>query len=194
VGQATRHQLREHETGLDRLPEPHAVRQQEADPAHPDRAENGDELIRLETQPARLRSQKRIRPQRLLQKERLVIHDPVGERRGPVRTRIVNDRLDGFERMEKIQLLPGRGARQSPQTVEHLRAESLGVHDLPPKPSGLNFRSGEQRCQWALNAPLELFGNSIESDTVAGMMAPPGAGCKPRRPPHGRARATIRRP
>ncbi len=121
MGQAPRHQLGEHEPGLDRLAEPHPVSQQQARPAHADGAQHGHELIGLEAEAAGLGGEKRVGAEGLLEEEGLVVDEPVAQRRRALGTEVMDDRVDGLEEgMEEVDLLPADDAGQAAQAVDGL--------------------------------------------------------------------------
>src|SRR2546427_9522896 len=109
-GQSPRHQLGQHESRLDRLAKTHAVGEEQPDATHPDRAEHRYKLVGLNPKPAGLGDQERVRAEGLLEQERLVIDEPVAERRRAVGAKIVNNGLDLLEGVEQVKLATGTRA------------------------------------------------------------------------------------
>ena len=141
VGELVRHQFHDDDAGLDGLAEPDGVGQQEPDAAHANRPEDRHKLVRLDAEAARLDGQESVRPESLLQQERLVIHQPVADWPGPLRGQFPQRGLDGFERVKEFDLAVAERAVQTAQSVQCLHAERLCEHHFPAQPAGLHLRS-----------------------------------------------------
>lgn len=134
MGQAPRHQLGQHEPGLDRLAEPHAISQQQARPAHADGAQHGHELVGLQARAARLGGEERVRAERLFEQEGLVIDELVAKRCGAVGTQVEDQGLYRLERVKEVDLLAVDDAAQAAQAIDGLRPEALRVHTSQRRP------------------------------------------------------------
>jgi hypothetical protein len=82
VGQTSGHQFGDYQAGRNRLTQANPVRQEQAHTAHGERADDGNKLIRLDVEPARLAGQQRARAQSLLEEESLVIEQPLAQSAG----------------------------------------------------------------------------------------------------------------
>ena len=144
MGEASRHQLRQDEARLNRLPEPDAVGKEQPDPARADGAEHRHELIRLDPEPARLRREQRVRPERLLEDERLVADEAVAQRRCAFGLNVTDERLDSLERCQQVEFLAAKAVFEAAKPVQGLRSQRLGKHHFPAQAAGVDFSSGQQ--------------------------------------------------
>ena len=126
------------------LPRPTPSHSSSRTRTHADRPQDRHELVGLDAEAARLDGQQGIGPEGLFQEERLVVDQPVHQRRRPIRPEVVADRLDHLEGVEDVEFLPEDGVFQPAQPEEGLRAEALAGYHLPAQPAGMDFGSRQQ--------------------------------------------------
>src|SRR5690606_37072485 len=166
-------QLGHHEAGLDRLSETDAVREHQADAAHPQSAHHGDQLIGRDGEATRLRRRESARPERLFEQERLVVERPVRETGRLFRIELLRDRLDSLERDEDVHLLTAERAFEATKTKALLCTGGLRVDEIPAEPARFDFGAGEEIG----GQVVELAARVPKQSLLSGM----AASCAPRR-------------
>ena len=142
--EATGDQFGDYQTGLDCLAETHTIGQQESHAAHTDGAQNRHELVRFDLQSSGLHGQQGIGAERLFEQERLMINEPVNQRRCILWSQLVLYRLDLLERTENVKFQAENGVFQTAQPEECFLPEVFGGNDLPTQAARFDLGSGQQ--------------------------------------------------
>jgi len=151
-------QLRDDQAGLDRLAQADVVGQQQARARHPQASGDRHKLVGLDPQPTRLDGDQRRRAEGLLQKERLVVDQPVGQLRRAGRVDLMRDRPDLLERGQDVNLAAGKRPAGPPEPEQRLLAHRGRGDHLPAQAAQLDLGPREnligqrQDSSWSRDA------------------------------------------
>ena len=125
------------------FPQPDRVGEHQSHSGAADRSKNRNELVRFESETSGLDRQQCPWAQSLLEEKRLMVDQPIGQRRRPIRTELVLDWLDLLEWRKKVEFLAENCVFQAAQAKESLQTETLRGDDLPPESPCKDFCSRE---------------------------------------------------